>query len=350
MKLSKTQKSKVSNIYLNEDDYANFFNLASGIYKPYKTFFKKKDYLNFISTNKKNFTFLPVLLFINKNFRFIKGEKSKLIFRQKIIGHIRHDEFFRVDKIKLIKKIYGFLSIKHPIIKKFISRESVCLSGKLMTKSIYVKNFIKNFKKKYKNNLINSVAFSSRNIPHLGHEFIINNLIKKGFKNVFVIYINSRFNFCDYNLFNNCYKYVSKKLKKKLFVINLYLPSFKAGPKEALFQAKLIKNLGIKYFSVGRDHAGISNFYQKYAAQNYLKRRNIQIKYVFNKEPVIDRKTKEIFFYDSKSRNLRNKNIKKGIDFFSGGKNIEFIRNKNFKKLLFYIDKDIVKFLKKNKF
>ena len=75
------------------------------------------------------------------------------------------------------------------------------------------------------------MAFSSRNIPFIWDMmYLLKTLSRWDSENIFVIYINSRFNFCDYNLFNNCYKYVSKKLEKKLFVINLYLPSFKAGP------------------------------------------------------------------------------------------------------------------------
>tara|TARA_A100000164_G_scaffold381512_1_gene433522 strand:+ start:560 stop:1612 length:1053 start_codon:yes stop_codon:yes gene_type:complete len=347
--LEKKIKSK-QNIHLNGDDFANLQNLISGLYSPNKTFFGERKYKSFISANKSNET-IPILLYVKKSFIFEKGKSTNLCFNRKIVGEITNEEFFKVENKKIIKKTFNFVNRKHPIIKKILLKNPYCLSGKIKINKNFIKSFYNDLKKIQKNNLKNSVAFSSRNIPHLGHEKIIQRLIKMKFKNIFIVYINSKFNYCNYDLFKRCYKIISKKFKKKFYFINLFLPSFKAGPNEALFQSMIIKKIGIQNFSIGRDHAGISNFYKRYESQDFLSKRKIKrFNFIFNHEPVKCEICKKIFFDDNNSYCKGKHNCKKNMVFFSGKKNISLLRNNNFKKLSKYINKDIINELKKINF
>jgi len=61
-------------------------------------------------------------------------------------------------------------------------------------------------------------------------------------------------------------------IKEYYTSLNIYFDTLKtpvryAGPKEAIFHAIVIRNLGCTHFIIGRDHPGVADYYWKYEAQ-----------------------------------------------------------------------------------
>ena len=303
-------------IIITNSQYLEALNLQNGTFLPVKHFMNKKEFYSVINNMKLlNGQIFPLPIFFNINKKQKKSiENQKLIylfFKNEIVGKLYISEIFTCDKNKIIKKLYGTKSLKHPGVKSFLKMGDFFLAGKVEISKKNKLNFHKLdltptktkeiFKKKKWKTVI---GFQTRNIPHLGHEFIHRNAMKK-YDGLFIHPLVGEKKNGDFsmNAINKSYQCLIKKFypKDKVFFSFLTTSMRYAGPREAIFHSIIRKNFGCTHFIIGRDHAGVGNFYKKYDAHHLAKKLKKKMKIILSlvKGPFFCKKCNKITDEDS---------------------------------------------------
>jgi sulfate adenylyltransferase len=274
---------KLPRIVLSKDRVRDVENIAHGIFSPLEGFLNEKDYRSVLAggrlANDHAWT-IPILLDVSaKQAEELKEGTEIALFSEdrKPIALFYLDQKYGYKKEELSQKVFGVTQSSHPGVAKVEKMGEVLLAGKIDLISEASNSFARYTLWPRETRLLfqekgwkTVVGFQTRNIPHLGHEYIqktalaftdglfINPVIgrkKKGDFKDEVILASYR------GLIEHYY------LKERAVMAILPTEMRYAGPREAIHHALVRKNFGCTHFIVGRDHAGVGNFYSPYAAQ-----------------------------------------------------------------------------------
>ena len=235
-------------------DKANFFNLInagninSGLLSE-----------NFVQSHEDFFNFpvnlrgLPIL---------VAADPAVFEFSLEDVFEIREDEILTKVYDLANKEYVGYQHAFHS--NNFLSRFRVKKGFEKIEEKIILQNQrvfdeVARIKETYK--IVG--AFQTRNIPHFGHEKIIERMLE----------------LCDHVVINPVigpkksgdvklevlemiYEYlISHKYEYRISFLPIFANMFYAGPNEAIHHAILRQKVGFDLFSVGRDHAGAQGAY-----------------------------------------------------------------------------------------
>ena len=260
--------------------------ILDGSFSPLNRFMNRSDYdqvLKNMRLSTGELFPLPITLDVNKQF----SEKLKL--GEEIV--LREKEGFKVARMTIesiwepdfnleSKLVYGTVDQVHPAVNYLFSlSNTVYIGGKV--EKISMPNHYdyrelrlnpSNVKKQFKElgwDII--VAFQTRNPLHRAHiEMTIEAMKNLNAKLLLhpVVGITKPGD-VDHFTRVRCYQHVIEKYPKdSAFLALLPLAMRMGGPREALLHALIRKNFGCTHFLVGRDHAGVGNYYGEYDAQN----------------------------------------------------------------------------------
>ena len=270
-------------ITLNAREEADLELIANGAFSPLEGFLGEADYLA-VRDNKRLANGLvwsiPVTLSVSEE------EKNKLKIGADVALHARDGrllallhlaEIFSYDKQKEAEQVYRTTDAAHPGVAALYAQKDYLLGGKI-TLLNKVSEAFGNYR--YTPAQLRAlfaekgwsrvVAFQTRNPIHRAHEY----LTKTALESVDGLLVHP---IVGETKSDDIPADVRIKAYEELLA-NYYpanrtqlagLPAAMryAGPREAIFHALIRKNYGASHFIVGRDHAGVGNYYGTYDAQ-----------------------------------------------------------------------------------
>jgi len=278
------EASRLPQITLSEEQVKEVVNIATGTFSPLEGFLGQRDYLSVLDQMRLADDLpwtIPIILDIREQEagRLKEGDDAALVDEALQPVAILHlEEKYSYDRDELAEKVFGTLDRKHPGVAKVYRMGEVLLGGKVDLIEEPQLPFDRYHLKPVETRILfqekgwRTVAgFQTRNVPHLGHEYVQ----KTALAFVDGLFINPVIgkkksgDFRDEVILDSYATLIEHYYLKDSAVLAILPMEMRyAGPREAIFHAIVRKNFGCTHFIVGRDHAGVGDYYSPYAAQD----------------------------------------------------------------------------------
>ena len=276
---------------IDEETLQDIINIELGLFAPLEGFMDSKDYRSVVDDMRlSDGTVFPIPITLDTD-KTTLSDEIVLEYNEKPVAKVYVEDIFKI-KNEDIFKIYKTNSPAHPGVKKELQRGVYRVGGKieLIDKTYLQSNLNPKRTKELFDKHKTVVGFQTRNAPHRAHEY----LQRLGLEFCDALFINPLTGWKKEGDFNETavlrgYEALIDRYYSGLDVYFdvLKTPMRYAGPKEAIFHAIIRKNLGCTHFIIGRDHAGVGDFYGKYEAHELAKelQKDLDIELLLFKEP-----------------------------------------------------------------
>jgi sulfate adenylyltransferase len=271
---------------ISSRETADLVMMGIGAFTPLKGFMGKKDWKGVCDKYKMaDGTFWPIPVTLSASTVFAgslkKNEEITLVDEEsgQIMATMKVTEKYTIDKVHECKQIFRTVDMEHPGVKKVMSQPDVNLGGpvKVLSEAHFPETFKgiymtpaqtrKIFEEKGWSKI---AAFQTRNPMHRSHEYLAKIAIET-MDGVLIHQILGKLKEGDIpaDVRADAINTLTEKYFVKDSAIQCGYPMEMryAGPREALLHALFRQNFGCSHLIVGRDHAGVGDYYGPFDAQ-----------------------------------------------------------------------------------
>lgn len=296
-------------VQISDETLQDIINIETGLLFPLDGFMRENDFRSVVD----NYTLedgqvfpIPITLDIPERiYHLITGTEVIDLMKDGVcVAQICVESKFQITN-RDICRIFCTLDDAHPGVYKEKKRSVYRVGGKtellkkeFLESALQPENTRNIFKEKGWKTV---VGFQTRNPIHKAHEYIQ----RLGLEMCDGLFVNpitgwkKKGDFTEEAVME-AYKEMFREFypQDRVYLAGLKTQMRYAGPREAVFHAIIRRNLGCTHFIIGRDHAGVGNYYGAYdahdLAEKIMSEYDLGIQFVLTREPYYCAKCKQI--------------------------------------------------------
>ncbi len=259
----------------------DLLDIAYGAFSPLEGFLVQEDYISVLEDMRLHddtpWT-IPIVLDVDPAEipGVSEGDDIALFYDGKPIALMRVEEIYGWDKKRHAQLVYKTVDVNHPGVAKTLARKELLVGGRIdlvggppnpfEEVTLWPRETRVLFRERGWKTI---AAFQTRNVPHRGHEFVQKAALT--FTDGLLVHPllgwKKKGDYKDEVIIEAYKALIANYFPKNVVVLaGLRMNMHYAGPREAVHHAIVRKNFGATHFIVGRDHAGVGDYYGPYEA------------------------------------------------------------------------------------
>ncbi len=280
---SSQDPSGLEPITISHDLANDVENIADGIFSPLEGFLTKSDFDSVVSRGRLSGDLawtIPIVLDVDEETSKKARDAGDVLLQNPDgtgVAVLHVEDVFTWDKAAVSRGVYGTTDGQHPGVAKTNSMKDYLVGGKID----YIQRPGETEIRKYRMTPEQTrrafadagwktiCAFQTRNPPHVAHEMLQKTSITTR-DGVFVNPLIGRKKPGDFadEVIVKAYEAMIRNYypENRCMLATLHTEMRYAGPREAIHHAVMRQNYGCTHIIIGRDHAGVGDYYDPFAA------------------------------------------------------------------------------------